>query len=133
VDAKPLNSIDVEVGLRIKQRRKQLAMSQEKLGEALGVSFQQVQKYEKGLNRVSASSLKAISEFLGTNTAYFYGTETNAPQPGFAEAGEGFDVVKMLRDPQFKDLARAFASIKDDKVRKTILDLVQSLSTVQQN
>ena len=129
MDEKQLNSVDVGVGLRIKQRRKDLSISQEKLGEALGVSFQQIQKYEKGMNRVSASSLKTISEFLGTHTGYFYGTETHAPQPGFAESGDGFDVVKMLRDPELKELSRAFAAIKDESVRKNILDLVRSLSS----
>jgi transcriptional regulator with XRE-family HTH domain len=128
VEEKPLNSIDVEVGLRIKQRRKELSISQEKLGEALGVSFQQIQKYEKGMNRVSASSLKTISEFLGTHTSFFYGNESHAPQPGFAESGDGFDVVKMLRDPELKELSRAFASIMDESVRKNILDLVRTLS-----
>jgi transcriptional regulator with XRE-family HTH domain len=128
VEDRQLNGIDVEVGLRIKQRRKALSYSQEKLGEALGVSFQQIQKYEKGINRVSASSLKTISEFLGTNTSYFYGSESSAPQPGFAETADGFDVVKMLRDPQFKELSRAFMSITDENVRRNILDLVRSLS-----
>ena len=129
MDEKQSNSVDVEVGLRIKQRRKALSISQEKLGDALGVSFQQIQKYEKGMNRVSASSLKTIAEFLGTNPVYFYGNDTPAPQPGFAESSDGFDVVKMLRDPELKELSRAFASIKDEQVRKTILDLVRSLSS----
>ena len=131
LEAKALNYIDIEVGQRIKQRRKTLSISQEKLGEALGVSFQQIQKYEKGLNRVSVSSLKTISEFLGTNPVFFYGDDAHLPQPGFAEAGDGFDVVNMLRDPELKELSRAFASIKDEAVRKTILDLVRSLSLAQ--
>jgi transcriptional regulator with XRE-family HTH domain len=133
VDEKPLNSVDVEVGQRIKQRRKFLSVSQKKLGEAVGVSFQQIQKYENGINRVSASSLKAISEFLGAQPSYFYGSETHAPQPGFAESSDGFDIVKMLRDPDFKELSRAFSAIKDETVRKSILDLVRSLAIAKQN
>ena len=129
LEAKALNYIDIEVGQRIKQRRKALSISQEKLGEALGVSFQQIQKYEKGINRVSVSSLKTISEFLGTNPVFFYGDEKPAAQPGFAEAANGFDVVKMLRDPEFKELARAFFSIKEEAVRNTVLDLVRLLSS----
>jgi transcriptional regulator with XRE-family HTH domain len=132
-EGKPVNHVDVEVGLRIKQRRKAMSISQEKLGEALGVSFQQIQKYEKGMNRVSVSSLKTIAEFLGTNPIFFYGDEAPAQQRGFAETGDGFDVVKMLRDPELKELSRAFASIKDETVRKTILDLVRSLSSNKQN
>jgi transcriptional regulator with XRE-family HTH domain len=133
LEVKPANHVDVEIGQRIKQRRKALSISQEKLGEALGVSFQQVQKYEKGSNRVSVASLKTIAEFLGTNPIYFYGDNTNASQPGFSESGDGFDVVKMLRDPELKELSRAFSSIKDETVRKTILDLVRSLSHTKQN
>lgn len=133
LDLKPANHVDVEVGLRIKQRRKALSISQEKLGEALGVSFQQIQKYEKGTNRVSVSSLKTIAEFLGTNPIFFYGDEKPVQQPGFAESGDGFDVVKMLRDPELKELSRAFSSIKDETVRKTILDLVRSLSSNKQS
>jgi transcriptional regulator with XRE-family HTH domain len=127
-ELKPANHVDVEIGQRIKQRRKSMSISQEKLGEALGVSFQQIQKYEKGMNRISVSSLKTIAQFLETNPIYFYGDSAPAPQPGFAESGDGFDVVKMLRDPELKELSRAFASIKDETVRKTILDLVRSLS-----
>ena len=131
MEPKPINHVDFEVGQRIKQRRKALSISQEKLGEALGVSFQQIQKYEKGINRVSVSSLKTISEFLGTNPVFFYGNDAPTPQPGFAETADGYDVVKMLRDPDLKELSRAFASIKDETVRKTILDLVRSLSSAQ--
>ncbi len=131
MDEKQLNSIDVEVGLRIKQRRKLLSISQKNLGAAAGVSFQQIQKYENGVNRVSASSLKAISDFLGTQPSYFYGAEAASKQSGFAESGDGFDVVKMLRDPELRELSRAFTAIKDESVRKNILDLVRSLSTAK--
>ncbi len=131
MDEKQLNSIDVEVGLRIKQRRKLLSISQKNLGAAAGVSFQQIQKYENGVNRVSASSLKAISDFLGTQPSYFYGGDAASKQSGFAESGDGFDVVKMLRDPELRELSRAFTTIKDESVRKNILDLVRSLSTAK--
>ncbi len=132
MEEKPLNSIDVEIGQRIKDRRKALSISQATLGEALGVSFQQIQKYEKGSNRVSVASLKTISTFLNTNPIYFYGDDSTVPQPGFAEAGDGFDVVKMLRDPELKLLSRAFIAIKDDNLRKSILCLVMSLgSTIE--
>ena len=127
------NHVDVEIGQRIKRRRKALSISQEKLGEALGVSFQQIQKYEKGINRVSVSSLKTIAGFLKIDPIFFYGDEAPVVQPGFAESGEGFDVVKMLRDPELKELSRAFASITDETIRKTILDLVRSLSANRQN
>ncbi|MGL4405372.1 MAG: helix-turn-helix domain-containing protein [Notoacmeibacter sp.] len=133
LEHKPANHIDVEIGQRIKQRRKSLSISQEKLGEALGVSFQQIQKYEKGINRVSVSSLKTIASFLDINPIFFYGNETSTEHPGFAETGDGFDIVKMLRDPELKELSRAFTSIKDETVRKTILDLVRSLSSTKQN
>ncbi len=135
MDEKTLNSTDVDLGERIKRRRKSLSISQQKLGEVLGVSFQQIQKYEKGINRISASSLKVISEFLDMKPQYFYDSpaENDLTKRGFAESGDGFDVVKMLRDPELKELSRAFASIDDVKVRKTILDLVRSLSPKKQD
>lgn len=66
------NPVDTHVGARIRARRKQLEVSQEKLSDALGLTFQQVQKYERGTNRVSASKLFAIAEFLGTPVAWFF-------------------------------------------------------------
>lgn len=131
MDDKPLNSKDVELGERIKLRRKALSISQQRLGEALGVSFQQIQKYEKGVNRISASSLQVISDFLDMKPEYFYNDpgQDSIKRPGFAEGSDGFDVIKMLRDPEFKELSQAFSSITDPKIRQNILDLVRSLSS----
>lgn len=127
------NPIDVHVGARVKLRRTMLSLSQEKLGEALGVSFQQVQKYEKGANRIGASRLEAIARFLDVPVSYFFkdapGLE-HAPArgPGFAEDQDALELVRMLRNPEMRELARAFSSIHDPKVRKRILDLVRTLT-----
>lgn len=126
------NPIDVGVGARVKLRRTLLGLSQEKLGAALGVTFQQIQKYEKGTNRISASALEAISRFLDVPVSYFYadagGTADAARGPGFAEDGDALELVRLLRNPEVRELARAFASIEDPKLRKRISDLVRTLT-----
>jgi transcriptional regulator with XRE-family HTH domain len=120
------NAIDVHVGSRIRMRRTMLGMSQEKLGESLGITFQQVQKYEKGANRVGASRLQHIAEVL------------SAPIPFFFEGGPGAtaDSSELTRDAatdfmssrECVALATAFSAIEDKRVRQTILNLVQSLA-----
>jgi transcriptional regulator with XRE-family HTH domain len=132
LDKQP-NPIDQHVGARVKLRRTMLSISQEKLGEALGVTFQQVQKYEKGVNRIGASRLEAIARFLDAPVSYFF---KDAPgrdadpvrQPGFAEDQDALELVRLLRNPETREIARTFAAINDPKIRKRILDLVRTLS-----
>ncbi|MEM9331497.1 MAG: helix-turn-helix domain-containing protein [Pseudomonadota bacterium] len=129
-DKKP-NPIDIHVGSRVRLKRTMLGMSQEKLGESLGVTFQQVQKYEKGSNRIGASRLQQISSILKTPISFFfdgapgYGGETSK---GFAEGGTAEYTIDFLSTPEGMQLNRAFAKIKDPKVRKKIVDLVKSLA-----
>ncbi len=108
-------------------------MSQEKLGEALNLTFQQVQKYEKGTNRIGASRLQQISKTLNVPPAYFFdgapsfdGGE-NVPHSAAAEAGSTY-VVDFLSTTEGLHLNRAFARIQDPKVRKRIVDLVTTLA-----
>ena len=124
------NPIDVHVGTRIRLRRNMLGMSQEKLGELLGITFQQIQKYEKGSNRVGASRLQAIASILNVSVGYFF---EDAPVKG--GAGEGFSeegspnyVVDFLSTTEGLQLNRAFVKISDAKVRKKIVDLVKVLA-----
>lgn len=123
------NPIDVHVGGRIRLRRNMLGLSQEKLGESLGITFQQIQKYEKGTNRVGASRLQAISNALTVPVSYFF---EDAPpvegQAGFAEDNEAGYVVDFLNSNEGVQLTRAFTKISDPKVRRKIVDLVKSLS-----
>lgn len=125
------NPIDVHVGSRIRLRRNMLGLSQEKLGESLGITFQQIQKYEKGTNRVGASRLQAISSILTVPVAFFFEDapgSTPTSQAGFAEDNEATYVVDFLNSNEGVQLTRAFTKIADPKVRRKIIDLVKSLA-----
>jgi len=106
-----------------------IGMSQERLGELLGLTFQQVQKYEKGVNRIGAGRLFEIARILGVPIYYFYETvsEQLAGVPGFAEA-ESPPVLEFVSSGEGMQLSLAYMRIKDSKVRKRVLDLVKSLS-----
>jgi DNA-binding XRE family transcriptional regulator len=131
------NPIDRHVGSRVRMRRVMLGMSQEKLGDALGLTFQQVQKYEKGTNRIGASRLQQISRTLDVPPAFFFEgapsfeAMTN-PEPGhmgyFSEDSNATYVADFLSTPEGLHLNLAFARIHDPKVRKRIVDLVSSLA-----
>ena len=106
-----------------------MGMSQERLGELLGLTFQQVQKYEKGINRIGAGRLFEVAGILGVPVAYFYENVDNATQAaGFAESDEPPPVMEFLSSGEGLQLSLAFMRIKDPKVRRRILDLVRSLS-----
>jgi len=123
------NPIDVHVGSRIRLRRNMQGMSQEKLGELLGITFQQIQKYEKGSNRVGASRLQAISSILGVPVSFFFeDAPTDGTPTGFGESAGTNYVVDFLSSPEGLQLNRAFVRIQDPKVRRKILDLVKTLA-----
>lgn len=123
------NPIDVHVGSRIRLRRNMLGLSQEKLGESLGITFQQIQKYEKGTNRVGASRLQAISAILNVPVSFFFeDAPGSSNQAGFAEDNEATYVVDFLNSNEGVQLTRAFTKISDPKVRRKIIDLVKSLA-----
>lgn len=125
---KKANPIDAQVGNRVRIRRMLIGMSQEKLGDLLGLTFQQVQKYEKGVNRIGAGRLFEIARILGVPIDFFYdgiaepakSSEETPPVMAFVSSGEGLQ------------LSLAFMKIKDPKVRKRVLDLVKSLSEEEQ-
>ena len=131
MSTKAPNPVDKYVGSRIRMRRIMLGMSQEKLGDALKLTFQQVQKYEKGTNRIGASRLQQISRTLNVTPAFFFDgmplSETVAV-PGFAEDASSNFVVDFLSTTEGLHLNRAFARIRDPKVRKRIVDLVHALA-----
>lgn len=124
------NPIDVHVGSRVRMRRMLIGMSQEKLGENLGLTFQQVQKYEKGANRIGASRLFEISRVLGVPVDFFFdGLEAQeAGQNGFSDgAAPGFD-FDVLTTSEGIQLNSAFFSIREPSVRRSLLELVKALS-----
>ena len=124
------NPIDKHVGSRVRMRRMMLGMSQEKLGAALGLTFQQVQKYEKGTNRIGASRLMQISETLQVPVAFFYeGAPSGlAEGSGFGEAQSPAYVSDFLATSDGLALVKAFQQIPDSKVRRRIVDLVQAIA-----
>lgn len=130
------NPVDVHVGGRLRLRRMLLGLSQEKLGEGLGLTFQQVQKYEKGMNRIGASRLFELARILDVNVGYFFEDLTpvdqRVPASGLAESGfaeNGDDhLVEFLNSKDAIELNRAFLKVTDPKKRRAIIDLVRSMS-----
>ena len=124
------NPTDKHVGSRVRMRRMMLSMSQEKLGDALGLTFQQVQKYEKGTNRIGASRLQQISNILQVPVSFFFEGAPDAPdaQGGFAEAPSPSYVADFLATSDGLALARSFMRIKDAKLRRRIVELVEQIA-----
>lgn len=132
---KQASPIDVQVGNRVRLRRMLIGMSQEKLGELLGLTFQQVQKYEKGVNRIGAGRLFQVAHILGVPIDYFYEGVSGGSEgaPGFAEPGGASPpVMEFLSSGEGLQLSLAFMKIRDPKVRKRVLDLVKSLSAEEE-
>jgi transcriptional regulator with XRE-family HTH domain len=131
VNKKKPNPIDIHVGSRIRLRRTMLGMSQERLGESLGITFQQIQKYEKGTNRVGASRLQNISSILNVPVSFFFEDapgEVQGEQPGMAEAAGPNYVVDFLSSSEGLQLNRAFVRIEDPKVRRKLIELAKALA-----
>jgi transcriptional regulator with XRE-family HTH domain len=124
------NPIDKHVGSRVRMRRMMIGMSQEKLGEQLGITFQQIQKYEKGTNRIGASRLQQIASVLGVPVSFFFeGAPTLEPtsETGFSEAASPAYVSDFLATSDGLALTKAFMKVRDPKVRRRIVDLVEAI------
>jgi len=121
------NPVDRHVGLRIRMRRKELGISQERLAESIGLTFQQIQKYERAANRVSASKLWEMSRALSINIGYFYeGLGDAAEAPGSNLPRESMETFLMT--PEGIELAAVFPKIPKGRVRRKILDLVRAMA-----
>jgi transcriptional regulator with XRE-family HTH domain len=132
------NPVDAHVGSRVRMRRMLLGMSQEKLGEHLGLTFQQVQKYEKGVNRIGASRLFDMAKVLAVPVQFFYEDapgidEVTAGVAGFAETPNESYVVEFLSSREGLELNKAFVKITDPRLRRTVIDLVRSLADESQS
>lgn len=131
--------VDVHVGARIRLRRTLLGMSQERLGDALGLTFQQVQKYERGVNRVGASRLFDLSRILDVPISFFYDNMPggqaggslpgSSPAAGFAEGQEGYADAsdEVMNKRETLELVRAYYRIADPTVRKRMFELIKSM------
>ncbi len=126
------NPVDAHVGSRVRLRRMLLGMSQERLGESMGLTFQQVQKYEKGVNRIGASRLFQIAKILEVPVQFFFEEAPQLDGPaatGMAEPESETFILEFLNSREGLELNRAFVKIADPKVRKSIVDLIRSLSS----
>jgi transcriptional regulator with XRE-family HTH domain len=123
------NPVDRHVGARLRMRRNQAGLSQEKLGEALGVTFQQVQKYEKGLNRLGASRLQLAARVLGVPVNFFF-DGMPAETEGFAEpAAPAYGLTSMQLDADSSALIAAFSRVQDPRLKARIIELVEAMAT----
>ncbi len=137
IAARKPHHIDVHVGSRVRLRRMFIGMSQEKLGEQMSLTFQQIQKYEKGTNRIGASRLFQLAEVLKVPVAFFFdGLETpgqRAGAAGFAEPQSETYVMDFLDSREGVELNRAFVRIRDPKIRKSIVDMVRAMADAPEN
>jgi transcriptional regulator with XRE-family HTH domain len=124
------NPIDKHVGARVRMRRMMLGMSQEKLGDSLGLTFQQVQKYEKGTNRIGASRLQQISNILQVPVSFFFDGAPSQGQEGkgLSEAPSPAYVSDFLATSDGLALTKAFMRIKNSKLRRRVVDLVEEIA-----
>lgn len=121
------NPVDSQVGNRVRVRRMLLGMSQERLGELLGLTFQQIQKYEKGTNRIGAGRLYQIAQILSVPIDYFYeGAEARNVSPPTGAASP--PVAEFLSSAEGLQLAMAFMQIKSAKLRRRVVDLVRTMA-----
>ena len=138
------NPIDIEVGRRLKQRRTLLGMSQERLGDLLGITYQQIQKYERGTNRIGSSRLYDICRILDVPSSYFIeGAEAGGASqrlPGLAEDEPGFvhdgpqaappPQPALVEERETLEMVRAFKRIRDPQVRRRLFDLAKALGAL---
>jgi transcriptional regulator with XRE-family HTH domain len=124
--------VDAHIGQKIRARRNLLGLSQTELANAAGITFQQIQKYEKGTNRVGASRLQQFSEALGVPPSYFFdgaptvGKKIAAPQEG--ELSEG-SIISFLGTREGVALVRTFLAIKEKPIRQNLIEFIASLKT----
>src|ERR1700749_2429725 len=125
------NPTDKHVGARVRMRRMMLSMSQEKLGDALGLTFQQVQKYEKGTNRMGTSRLQQIAQILQVPVSFFFECAPHVGgerRGGLSEAPSPAYISDFLATSDGLSLTNAFMRIKNSKMRRRIVDLVEQIA-----
>ena len=123
-DERSAGEIDRRLGARVRARRLAIDMSQERLAELLGVTFQQVQKYEKGVNRIAASRLLDIADALDQPVSQFF----EGLRPGRRGARQADEIEDALAKPGVAELIRLFVSLRSDKVRRQVLELVRTMT-----
>ncbi|HEY0121529.1 MAG TPA: helix-turn-helix transcriptional regulator [Rhizobium sp.] len=134
MSAKIPNPIDAYVGSRVRMRRLMLGMSQERLADQIGVTFQQVQKYEKGTNRIGASRLQAIASVLAVPVAFFFQQDNTQPlaTDGLGAISGLEDLSDFLTSKEGLSLNKAFMKINDPSIRQSVLMLIKSLANTSE-
>ncbi|MFK0207709.1 helix-turn-helix domain-containing protein [Agrobacterium sp. NPDC090283] len=129
-NTKQPDPIDIHVGARIRLRRTLLGMSQDRLGTSLGITFQQIQKYERGMNRVGASRLQLIANILDVPVSFFFedAPSENDNIPGATSSNKFNPINEFLASSEGLNLNRAFVKIQDTKVRRSIIELTKALA-----
>mgnify|MGYP001619078926 CR=1 FL=1 len=124
------NPIDVFVGQRVRMQRIALGLSQERLALSLDVTFQQLQKYEKGTNRISASRLQALARVMGVEPSFFFAGAPSSgdPMAGTVGVSSTLDLYALMASTEGVALAKAFRAIKSSQVRKRVIDLVEAIA-----
>ncbi|MCE2927690.1 MAG: helix-turn-helix transcriptional regulator [Rickettsiales bacterium] len=127
--------VDAHVGKRLRLRRTMMGLSQEAVAKAVGITFQQVQKYEKGSNAMNASRLYEFARFMNVPVAYFFdglegysGSATTTVQSGFAEEALAFEHRGQVSDRESLEMMKAFKRIKEQPIRKRLSDLVRAVA-----
>lgn len=136
ISKKQPNPIDRHVGARVRMRRMMLGMSQEKLGKAIGLTFQQVQKYEKGTNRIGSSRLVQIGSILQVQVEFFFDGAPRPPgYPGIGKTAalppQPAYISDFLSSTDGLNMTKAFTSVKSPKLRRSIADLVEIIASEQ--
>lgn len=128
MNTKAPSQIDVFVGSRVRMRRLMAGLSQEKLADGLGITFQQVQKYEKGTNRIGASRLQAIADVLGVHPSFFFQEGEEGATPRLGDVREPNEISSFVSSKEGIALNRAFLKITDPVLRKKIISLVAAVA-----
>lgn len=123
--------VDVYVGSRVRMRRKMVGLSQEKLGHQLGITFQQIQKYEKGTNRIGAGRLQIISEILDVPVSFFFPRSESSDDQSSGDQYDQRALMEFLTTSEGVELNKAVSQIKDNKVRQQVVALVRSIALGQ--
>ena len=124
-----INPVDKNVGKRLRQRRVELGMSQQALGEVLGLSFQQIQKYESGANRIAASRLYDICRSLDVEVNFFFDGVDKILEEGEIETDE----TKLMTGREALELLRSYVTIRDSNIRKSVRAFLASVANAQDN
>jgi transcriptional regulator with XRE-family HTH domain len=126
-DERLANAVDERIGKRVKGRRLEIDLSQEKLADLVGVTFQQIQKYENGVNRIAASRLWEMAKALGVPVQYFY-EGLSVERPGVAEEAAPDLVYDMMATPEGQRLLQIFGTIKNPRLRRRVVELVRVMA-----